>query len=203
MTSKVFSYFIFILMPVMMLSSCTEFTKGKAKKEEVIEIKQDTMSCLKDVALDVQNFMKSEVSNEDIDKTFSCIDETIAQFQTRVEGREEATSFNSEELFDIFKTFVEDANISRDATRDLLGLKTALLGGSDQKITKAELSVLREYLVVIKEEAKKILPHAQLLTFQKTEGAYSKDQIKAAFTQLNATLKSLLAASRMAQSSYG
>lgn len=193
----------FLAISVMMLSSCTEFTKGKPKKEEVVEIKQDAMGCLKDVALDVKNFMKSEVTPSDIDKTFACIDDTLSQFQTRVEGRQEANAFNAEELFEIFEKFIEDSNISREATRDLLTLKTALLGGSDQKITKEELTELRSYLLVIREEAKNLLPYAQLYTFQKTEAPLAKTMIKDGFAQLNLSLKKLLASSRMSQSSYG
>lgn len=201
MTSS--KYILFLVLSSLMFSSCTEFLKGKPKKEEVIEVQQESMSCLRTVSLEVSQFMRSESSNEQIDATFACIDQTLAQFQTRVEGRAEASSFTADELFEIFDRFVEDADISRAATQDLLTLKAALLGGTDQKITKAEIGQLREYLLLIREEAKKLLPYAQLFTFQRTETAFTKERIREGFVQLNQSLRSLLSSSRFAQSNYG
>ena len=182
------------------LSGCSEFMKGKPEKETVIEIKQDSMSCLQDVSLEISKFLKSESTDQSIDATFKCIDETLSQFQTRVEGREEASAFNSQELFEIFEKFVKNAAISKAATADLLGLKAALLGGSDQRISKTEIMQLRDFLTAIRNEAKVLLPFAKVFRFEADK--YSKDFIKAAFSQLNSSLKNLLRVSKIGSEPY-
>lgn len=203
MTYKTNIRFFCVILCALAVTSCTEFLKGKPKKEEIIEVKQESMSCLKNVSLDVSRFMRSESTGAEIDRTFTCIDETLEQFQTRVEGRAEADAFTADELFQIFERFVKDAHISREAAQDLLVLKAALLGGEDRKITKAELGALREYLLLLKDEAKNLLPYAQLYTFTRTSTVFSKKMIRDGFDQLNLSLKNLLRASKFTHSSYG
>lgn len=186
------------------MSSCTDFIKGKAEnKEQTIEIKQaESMSCLKNVSLDFQKFMSSTSTDAEIDATFTCIDQTLNEVQTRVEGRADANAFNADELFDIFDQFIKDAHISHETTNDFLSLKAALLGGTPQRITKDEISALRDYLHLIKQEAKNLLPYAQLFKFQRANPVFSKDMIRDGFAQLNLSLKNLMRASHITHSSY-
>ena len=199
----IFKNFTFaILLPALLLSGCSEFLKGKPKEEMNIEIKQEAMTCLKTVSLDLKKFMKSESTDSEIEKTFSCFDTTLKEFQTRAEGAAEKEAFTAEELHQIFDKFIQEAQVSKVAALDLLTLKSALLGGSNQKITKAEISLLREYLLVLRTEVKNLLPYAQLITFRKGEVLFSKTMIKNGFAQLNLSLKNLMKASRLSQSTY-
>ncbi len=191
-----------LVIPVLLLSGCSDFLKGKAKDEISIEIKQEALSCLKNVSLDLKKFMKSESTDAEIEKTFSCFDNTLKEFQTRAEGATEKEAFTADELHQIFDKFIQEAQVSKVAALDLLTLKSALLGGSSQKITKAEISLLREYLLVLRTEVKNLLPYAQLITFRKSELIFSKTMIKNGFAQLNLSLKNLMKASRFSQSNY-
>lgn len=194
--------FKYILIPALLLSGCSDFLKGKAREEINIEIKQEALSCLKNVSLDLKKFIKSESTDAEIEKTFSCFDNTLKEFQTRAEGVAEKDAFSADELHQIFDKFIQEAQVSKAAALDLLTLKAALLGGSNQKITKAEISSLREYLLVLRTEVKNLLPYAQLITFRKSEVIFSKTMIKNGFAQLNLSLKNLMKASRLSQSSY-
>ena len=202
MTFKKYKHLILIATATLGLFSCSDFLKGKAKDEKIIEIKQEAMSCLKNVSLDIKKFMKSESTDSDIDKTFSCIDGTLKEFQTKVEGSAEAEAFTSAELYQIFEKFIKDANISKEAAEDLLILKSAIFGGTSQKITKTEISILREYLITLKVEVKNLLPFTQLFTFKKTEVIFSKTMIKNGFAQLNLSLRNLLKSSKIIHSNY-
>lgn len=193
---------LYFLIPALLFSGCSDFLKGKAKEEISIEIKQETMSCLKNVSLDLKKFMNSESTDAEIEKTFSCFDNTLKEFQTRAEGAAEKEAFTADELHQIFDKFIQEAQVSKVAALDLLTLKSALLGGSSQKITKAEISLLREYLLVLRTEVKNLLPYAQLITFRKSEVLFSKTMIKNGFAQLNLSLKNLMKASRLSQSNY-
>lgn len=184
------------------LTGCSDFLKGKPTKNEVLEIKQESLSCLKTVSLEVSKFLKSESTQKEIDATFNCITDTLTEFQSRVEGAEDSEAFSAEELFQIFEKFVKDAEISKAATTDLLNLKSALIGGSDQKITKTEISMLKDFIGVVKVEARNILPYAQILTLPEGNKNFSKKMIQDSFLQLNLSLNNLLKASKLHRSGY-
>lgn len=202
MTFRKYINILFSILTLFLLSSCSDFLKGKPKQDKIIEIKQESMSCLNNVSLDIKKFLKAELSNSEIEKTFLCFDNTLKEFQTRVEGTVEKDSFTTDDLHQIFEKFIKDGNISKEAARDLLMLKSALLGGSSQKITKEELSVLREYLISLRAEVINIAPYVQLFSFKKSEIVFSKKMIKEGFAQLNLSLKNLLKISKLSHSNY-
>src|SRR3989344_55252 len=202
MIFKKYIKFILFVSVLFSLTSCSDFLKGKPKQNEIVESKQEAMSCLNNVSLDIKKFIKSELSNSEIEKTFLCFDNTLKEFQTRVEGAAEKGSFTAEELHQIFEKFIKDGNVSREAASDLLMLKSALLGGGSQKITKEEISHLREYLISLRTEIENLSPYARLFTFKKSEVLFSKNMINDGFAQLNLSLKNLLKASKFSHSTY-
>ncbi len=182
--------------------SCSEFLKGKPKKQDTIEVSKDSLSCLKDVTQKWKDFLKSETTEKEIEKVFTCLDTTLNEFQSRSEGRIDSQAFTSDELFQIFDKFFKDAQLSKETTKDLLILKTAVLGGSPDKITKKEITDLRQYLLLVKVEAKALLPYSQLFKFEKPEASFSKKTLEDGFGQLNLSLKTLFKASQIYHSDY-
>lgn len=191
-----------IIFSVSILTACSEFLNGKPKKEAAYEIKAESVNCIKDINSDFKKFIKSEATDSEIDKTFDCIDNVLKEFGAKVQGSADPDSFTSDELHQISKKLIKDSNLSKTSINDLLVLKSAVIGGSDQKITKTEIKSLSQYLVALKAEVKNLLPYAQLLTLKKTEITYTKSTIKSAFAQLNLSLKNLLRLSKISHSSY-
>ena len=70
MIFKKYIKFILFVSVLFSLTSCSDFLKGKPKQNEIVEIKQEAMSCLNNVSLDIKKFIKSELSNSEIEKTF-------------------------------------------------------------------------------------------------------------------------------------
>lgn len=183
-------------------TGCTEFLRGKPEKQETLVVDKESLSCLKKVSKDFKSFLKVDSNPKVIDESFACFDQTLNEFQNRVEGRSDAQSFTSDDLFEIFKNFLSDAQISQEATRDLLLLKTAVLGGSDQNITKKEIGDLRRFLLLLKPELKSLVPYAKILTFKKGDVPVEKTLIRDAYAQLNMSLKNLLKSTSVARSTY-
>lgn len=182
--------------------SCTDFLKGKPKKDETIQVTQKSEDCMKEVSEKWETFLKASADDKEIDKVFQCIDSTLADFQDRVEGKIDPNSFTAEELQKVFAKFVPDAKIPVEATKDLITLKAALVGGPVDKLTKKEIADLRKYLDIIKVEAKAIMPYVQLLKFKKEENPFSKKMLQDGFGQLNMSLKNLFKASQIDRSEY-
>lgn len=193
---------LILLISLVFLSSCSEFLKGKPEKKETLEIKQEAMSCLQDVSLQISKFMKSESEASEMDKTFNCFDQTLSEFQNKVEGREKADQFNQDELFEIFDKFIKNAELTRDAIGELLLLKSAFLGGSEQFITKTEINDLRQLIKSIKTEALFVLPYAKVFNLGNTNTKFSKAEIQGAFAQMSTSLKKLLRQTQLVKSAY-
>lgn len=194
-------YFVLVL-SLSLMTSCSEFLKGKPKSQDFIEIQSASLGCLEDVSKDLSQFFKAEAGPEAVDKTLNCITKTITEFQKKVEGRSEASAFTADEVYDIFTKFVSQAKLSKAAAQNIILLKSAILGGSSSKVTKAELSDLIKYLQIVSLEAKKLAPYVKVFSFKKTEKAYSKEFITNSFEQLGQSLKILLRTSKLSNSSY-
>lgn len=203
MSHKKTAFKMLFLVLSLALSSCSEYLKGKPFKANFIEIKADgKLACLDNVSGDMQKFLDSEGSDAQIDQTVTCINVTLTELQNRVEGRAEASSYTSNEVYEILAKFAGSTNISQNAAQNIILLKAALLGGDSGKITKAEINLLKNYLLLVKIEAKNLKPYIKLFYFKSTVKGYTQIFIKDGFTQLNTSLKSLYRASQLGNSSY-
>ena len=194
---------LILLTLIFIFSSCSEYLKGKPFKESFVTIKTDgKLACLDSVSADLQSFLEADSNDAKIDDSVTCINLTLSELQKRVEGATEATSFTANEVYEILAKFASSANISQSAAKNLIGLKAAILGGDEGKITKAEINLLKDYLLLVKAEAKKLKPFIKLFYFKTTERTYTKAFIKEGFDQLNASLKSLYKSSQLGNSNY-
>lgn len=195
--------FLLAASTVISFSACSEYLKGKPFRTNFIEIKSDgKLACLDNVASDMQKFFDSTGSTAEIDQTVTCINMTLTELQTRVEGRNEATAFTADEVYEILAKFASQANVSLHAAQNLVLLKAALLGGETGKITKIEINLLKNYLLLVSDEAKHLKPYIQLFFFRSSEQAYSKAFIKEGFDQLNQSLKTLYRNSNLTSADY-
>lgn len=184
------------------LTGCDSFLKGKPQPPKIVEIQASDLECVKDVQADFKKLVESQASEKDIDDSFDCLYRTLDQFKNRAEGRTNPNSFTGSELFIIFDTFFKDAEISQNATDNLLVLKKALLGGVENEITKPELDLLKDYLKVLQVEVKNLSPYIKVFTFKKENGPFDQKTLNLAFSQLRSSLKTLLTASKIPRAEY-
>lgn len=201
-TSGVIWLQVLVLVVAVFSSSCSDFLKGKPFKSDSIELKSAGLDCVNDVSLNFDKMINDQATTTDVDSTFSCIDSTLTEFQSRVEGRADASSFNADDLYLIFDKFVKTDAVSRQAAQDLLLLKAAIFGGDKTKITKAEISQLKDYLQIVKAEVKKLLPFVTIFHFDTANQTITKTHIEDGIAQLNSSMKTLFTASKILNSDY-
>lgn len=182
--------------------SACDFLKGRPKKNDYIEVNKESLTCLKGLSNKFKAILKSELSESEVDESFTCLDKVLVEFHSRVQGTSDANTFTKADLYEIFNKFLNDAKISSEATGDLLRLKSALLGGNDQTLTKNEITSLKEYLSLVKVEVKSLLPYVKIFNFKKGNKEVSKADIEQAFAQLSLSLKKLTAASLLSHADY-
>ena len=196
---NILSYLFFLIF----LTSCSEYLIGKPNKPKDIEIKSNgKLACLDNITEDMQRFLDSEGSDNEVDQTITCINDTLTELQLRVQGSLEANSFTIEDIYKILSKFASKTQISEIAAQNLILLKAALLGGEATKITKTEINLLKNYLIKIGVEAKNLRPFIKVFYFNKSEKHFSKIFIKEATDQLNTSLKNLYTASLLGISNY-
>lgn len=192
-----------VLCTLFLFSSCSEYLKGKPFRSNVIALKNDSsLECLEDISSDMQKFLDAEATDGQIDNTMTCINKTLTELQAKVQGREEASSFTSAEVYEIMSTFAPEVGLSAIAAENLISMKAALLGGQQNKITKGEIDLLKNYLLVVRDEAKNLKLYVKVFYLENADRKYSRLFIDEAFNALNLSLKRLLAASRLANSNY-
>ena len=194
---------LILLLAGLTFSSCSEYLNGKPFKTAYLEIKSDgKMACLDNVSSDMEKFLNSEGSDAEIDKTVDCIDGILTEFQTKVEGTQDANSFTADDVYNILAKFASRLKVSEIAAKNLIALKAAMLGGDAKKITKTEIELLKKYLTIVKAEAKSLKPYIKVFYFKKSEKAYTKAFIKESFDQLNTSLRNLYKGSQLNVSNY-
>lgn len=202
MISKVVLRNTLLLLLAFLQFSCSEFLKGKPNKDDTINVSKQSVNCVSEVSEKWETFLQSSANEKEIDKAFECIDQTMNEFQTRVEGKADANSFTTEEMQKIFDKFMKGSKITPEATKDLMVLKAAILGGSTEKVTKSEIADLRQYMELIKAETKALMPYVSLFKFKKESSPFSKKMLQDGFGQLNLSLKNLFRASKFSHSEY-
>ena len=183
--------------------SCSEFLKGKPKKQDVITLENKSLECSKNLKENFAKMFKSELSEAKIDETFDCLNKTIELFIKKVEGKQNANQFTAEELVKIMNLFQPDTAMTIESASEILNLKKALFGGAPEFITKNELELVRNYLKVVHIESKKNSEYMQIYSFDVEKNKLSSEHIKNGFKQLRESLKTLLGHTQIYKSEYG
>lgn len=191
-----------ILFSATFLTSCSDYLIGKPKKDMVLEVKKESTECLGDIKPNMKKFFNSEGGDAELDKSFDCISATLKEFQQKAQGGVDADSFTQSELHQILSTFMKDAEISSEATKDILLLKSVVIGGSSQKVTKPEFNQIIDFLSAVRTELKILKKYSDIFYLKQNEKRFSKEQINSAYENLNQSIKNLIKLTKVAHAKY-
>ncbi|MFP5519555.1 MAG: hypothetical protein ACLGGX_06600 [Bdellovibrionia bacterium] len=184
------------------LGGCSDFLEGKKEEKEVLEISDEKFSCLNNLPEDIRLFSEGRGQTNRIESSVQCLQNALTYFQRRTVGAENDFYTIPELRLFFGKYFLKENNVSPELAQELMKLKSALLGGSPNFLTKAEISRLVYLLGVFKEEVIKINPHVGVLTFHEQHKGISSEKIAAAQGVLEAALIRFLKETEMSKSNY-
>ncbi len=181
---------------------CSEFLEGTKREAQVIELSDTRFSCLKKMPDALKEFSAGEGKEDDIRTSFNCVSEALVYFQAKTYGSI-PNAYTMEEMRLFFgKYFLKENNVTPEFAKELMKMKKALLGGSQNFITKTEITALIDLLAIVRDEAILLSPHIRILLNQALKTEAKWEQIANAISQLRGGLHRLLEKTQFAKSDY-
>jgi|GEM_PF-1445363 hypothetical protein len=204
MTSNYKKIFAIVLSVVTLATSgCGKYLNGEKAKGEVIELGDAKFKCLKALPETLKNLSVGESDPEEIREGADCINNALTYFQRRTDGSLNGGDYTTADMRKFFsKYFLKENKVSPQFADELMKIKKALLGGSDQFMTKDEVLKLVDLMKVIREELVLIAPHIKVLLKQDPKVKANWDEVATATEQLRRSLQKILSVSQLSKSDY-
>lgn len=180
-----------LLCSILFLNSCSNEAISKNKGFDV-NLAYDT-KCFDGFSSRLSDWSHGLGDERKIEKDMNCISDGIAYFLLRVQGQDNG-KYTSEDLFTFTEIFFKDTKIKKTLIKDLLVVKSWILGGSEQEITFQELSKISWFIRSSVPNLRELTPYAQNLFFKKSKTPLVDTdaiKIKLAIGQLSKNLLSL------------
>lgn len=120
--------------------------------------------CLSDVLPIMAKFVTGEAKPSEITNSWDCFANGLDLFYRKVKGRN-SDEYSSEELARFFEDFFFDNLVLSDSLRlEIMRIKQVLVGGSENSLTRDEITGLIRFASIAKTASIEILPHMKLLS---------------------------------------
>lgn len=144
--------------------SCGLNTLESVPNEAPFKLSGPTENCMSESLKYLETYFKGSASSDQVDAAFNCVSGALEMFMTYGRGSANRDSFSSTEL----RTFLErhflgNVKLSDSLLNEVMRIKIAILGGSSDRLTKAELSRLVEVLDTLRIEALRLRPYVNIL----------------------------------------
>ncbi len=153
------------LLAISLLTGCDQiFNKTPAILESPNPYIGFQTQCLADVLPTMQRFMTGSASTTEVNATWDCFGSAISVFEKKVRGANR-DQFTGRELATFFETyFFKDLKLSDKLLLQVMNLKQLFVGGTNDRITRAELLRLIHFAEKMKSVSMKILPYMKVYT---------------------------------------
>lgn len=195
--------FFKILMPLtLVIAGCSDYLTGKKAEPTVIEFSNDSLKCLSRLPDQLNDLSLGTASEADIRAGFTCLSKAMEYFNDKTFGSVEG-GYTTEDMRRFFgKYFLKENNISPEFGAELMKLKVLLLGGSNQHISKSEISSLVRMFEVLQEELILLNPHLEVLLAKKSKSDVEWEAVSSATEQLTRSFQKLIERTHVTRSDY-
>lgn len=158
---------------VLLASGCQLNTQENVPGEAPLKLSGPTENCMSESLKSLEAYFKGVSKAEQIDEAFRCVSGALDMFKMYGRGSTERDSFSSSELRAFFERhFLRDVKLTDSFLNEVMRVKIAILGGSPERLTKAELDRLIEVVDVLRVEAIRLRPYIEILNQRlPTDGA--------------------------------
>jgi hypothetical protein len=153
------------------VSGCAFFLGSKAKNPPA-ELSFDGDDCIKNVGHDIRRWWGGELQSAS--GTIDCVIQAMDQFAERTSGKN-PESWSKGEFANFIDTYFPrpeaDAPSAGYWIEELLKLKQAIIGGSNDRLTRTEMGRARALLIKLKPELDLLSPHLNIALFRSEQAA--------------------------------
>ena len=201
------SFFTLSMICFLMLLSlfgCNQYLNDSDKTKKPFEVSFQGGECISQIPEVLSNYFLQNLKADKLHETLSCLDVAIVEFLKSTRGTDGA-SYQKNELQKFFEKYVFKKNISPEFALGIMKLKTVLVGGNDEVVTRVEFEKLRNVLKILEIEMNRLYPNLGLYFFRdsKVEGrSISKQKIDSAIIDLKLTVNNLFSKMYLANIEY-
>lgn len=173
--------------------------KGNPVVEETIELSSQQLK-MSNLPENMAKVFQGQLSDPEIRETFGDLQYALQFFMQKTRGSA-PDAYSAEDIRSFFGKYFLEKPMTLELARLLMRLKKGVVGGSDQLLTKTEITRLIGLIGILKEEVVLLSPSIKILTFQPDTVADWK-KVNAAAIQLRSSLQKLLRATDLPQSNF-
>ncbi len=197
---------ISLLMLLSLLSGfgCDRYLKDQRPKHKPFELNFEGVQCMNQVPTVLNQYFQQHLEKEKLHETVDCVDKALGEFLRSTKGVE-SSSYQAAEVQRFFQKYIFKREISEELGREIMKLKAAMIGGTDEVITRMEFEKLRELLKVIEAEMLRLYPHLNVYLLREPVSVMSVEQrsrLDLAIADLRLSVQNLLAELHLAESDY-
>jgi hypothetical protein len=187
--------------------SCQKFVNDEPEKPRVLQVDMENKKCLDKITQVFSDYFQQKFVKSDWDETWSCMDQSIAEFMNGTRGEKE-NLYQASELKRFFKKLFKHVfkrEITDELVDEIMKLKQSLIGGESDNITRIELEKLRLFFGLLAKEMESLTPHLGVLLFRdnlNVKVATDQQRVEGAIAALRQSILAILKNSSFSESTY-
>ena len=182
------------------LSACSDFLRGPKWESENLNIPSGPLVCLQKLPDNFAKIGKGQAQASEVDTDFKCLEGALLYFKDRTVGTYK-DGYTAEDFRRFFgKYFLTENNISKTFADELVLLKSAVLGGKQDIVSKEEVAKLSHYIGALRKELIPLLPSLHVLLLEAKTA--DQGQISTAIAAFKKAGQALMKESLLYKSDY-
>lgn len=147
------------------LTSCGLNVGEKPLQDQPFTLKSGGFSCLTKISETIDQFLAGHLAKRDIQRFLHCMRFSFESFGSYVRGVE-AHNFTPDEIRSfLHEYFIKDRRVSDELLHEFMVIKTVLVGGAVDKISRKDLVQAIDMLSFIEEQALLLQPYMKVYGF--------------------------------------
>lgn len=167
-----------VVLAALVAVGCSKFLDTQKKDQNVLQMSDARLSCLKDLPKFMENLLGGRARNSEIGNSVLCVERAMDVYKKRYRGTQE-NAYTQEDLRNFFnRYFFADHPVSPKLASDLLRLKKAFFGGSDDVLEHREMDEIIQWFKNIKAPFVTVAPDFPYFLARDTSHRDSRHEVK-------------------------
>ena len=189
-----------ILVVSILMGQACSFLHGTPVAEDVIDLSSQDLGKVSELPDNFAKIFQGQFSDQQIRDTFDNLQYALQYFMTRTKGSSD-TAYSTEDMRSFFGKYLLKSTMSPSLAQAMMKLKKAMIGGSDQWLTKTEITRLISIVAALENETVSLNAYIKILTF-KLDTTADWNKINAAVAQFRSSVQKMLKLTDLPVSTY-